>query len=242
MNICSDMEIAALTHRGYVREVNEDRHYVKCLDGQALLMAVVDGMGGGPAGSAAAEIMREALTEYPAEAPNPGQVLSDLVVAASEAILKIARDDPALEGMGTTVTATYLSNGTAHWVHVGDTRFYVFRQGRLIQVTTDQTMAQLLVEEGRITPDEARTHPYGHMLDQCVGCPMCEPETGSFRIAKGDILLHTTDGLHDGIPENDITTILAASHASVEAVAKALIQAALDSGGQDNMTLVLASV
>ncbi len=77
--------------------------------------------------------------------------------------------------MGTTVTATVLSNGTAHWAHVGDTRFYVFRQGRLIQVTTDQTMAQFLVEEGRITPDEARTHPYGHLLDQCVGCPDCEP-------------------------------------------------------------------
>ena len=155
MNICSDMEIAALTHRGLVREVNEDRHYVKCLDEQTLLMAVVDGMGGGPAGSAAAEAMREALTEYPVGAPHPEQALSKLVVTASEAILEIAHDNPALEGMGTTVTATVLSNGTAHWAHVGDTRFYVFRQGRLIQVTTDQTMAQLLVEEGR----EGSRHP-----------------------------------------------------------------------------------
>jgi len=118
----------------------------------------------------------------------------------------------------------------------------VFRQGRLIQVTTDQTMAQLLVEEGRITRDEARTHPYGHLLDQCVGCPMCEPETGSLRIEKGDILLHSTDGLHDGIPENVITTILDAPHASLEALAEALIQAALDAGGLDNITLVLAAV
>ena len=106
MNICSETEIAALTHRGLVREVNEDRHYVKCLDGQTLLMAVVDGMGGGPAGSAAAEAMREALTEYPVGAPHPEQALSKLVVTASEAILEIAHDNPALEGMGTTVTAT----------------------------------------------------------------------------------------------------------------------------------------
>lgn len=241
MNICSDMEIATLTHRGLVREVNEDRHYVKCLDGQALLMAVVDGMGGGPAGSAAAEIMREALTEYPADAPHPAQALSDLVVAASEAILAIARDDPALEGMGTTVTATVLSNGTAHWVHVGDTRFYVFRQGRLTQVTTDQTMAQLLVEEGRLTPDEARTHPYGHLLDQCVGCPNCDPVTGSLRIEPGDLLLQSTDGLHDALSARKIAAILRSPHASVDEIARLLIQAALDAGGADNVTLVLVA-
>ena len=240
MRDCSDMKIAALTHRGLVREVNEDRHYVECIGEQALLMAVVDGMGGGPAGSAAAEIMREALTEYPADAPNPEQALSDLVVTASEAILEFARNDPALEGMGTTLTATYLSNGTACWAHVGDTRFYVFRQGHLIQVTTDQTMAQLLVEEGRITADEARTHPYGHLLDQCVGCPMCEPVTGSIVIQAGDLLLHTTDGLHDALSEDQITNLLGSPQASVQSIAESLIQAALDSGGEDNMTIVMA--
>jgi len=186
--------------------------------------------------------MREALTEYPVAAPHPQKTLSDLVVTASEAILEITHGTPALEGMGTTVTATVLCNGTAHWVHVCDTRFYVFRRGRLTQVTTDQTMAQLLVEEGRITPDEARTHPYGHLHDQCVGCPDCDPVTGSLPIEPGDLLLQTTDGLHDGISENDVTTILAAPHASVEALAESLIQAALDAGGQDNMTLVLASI
>lgn len=242
MNICSDMEFAALTHRGLVREVNEDRHYVKCLDGQSLLMAVVDGMGGGPAGSAAAETMREALTEYPVAAPHPEKALSDLVVTASEAILAIAHDNPALEGMGTTVTATVLSSGTAHWVHVGDTRFYVFREGRLIQVTTDQTMAQLLVEEGRITPDEARTHPYSHLLDQCVGCPDCDPATGSLRIEPGDLLLHTTDGLHDALSEGEITKILMLSHASLEEKAASLIRAALDTGGNDNITVILTSI
>jgi serine/threonine protein phosphatase PrpC len=242
MNICSDMEIAALTHRGLVREVNEDRHYVKCLDEQTLLMAVVDGMGGGPAGSAAAEAMREALTEYPVAAPHPEQALSNLVITASEAILAIAHDNPALEGMGTTVTATVLSNGTAHWAHVGDTRFYVFRQGRLIQVTTDQTMAQLLVEEGRLTPDEARTHPYGHLLDQCVGCPDCDPVTGSLPIEPGDLLLHTTDGLHDALSEREIIDILTSSHASIDKKAAALISAGLDSGGHDNMTVILTSI
>jgi len=242
MHSITEIKTVARTHRGLVREANEDRYYVKCLNGQALLMAVVDGMGGGPAGSAAAEIMREALTEYPVYAPHPEQALSGLVVSASEAILGIARDDPALEGMGSTVTATFLSNGIAHWVHVGDTRFYVYRRGRLTQVTTDQTMAQLLVDEGRLTKDEARTHPYNHLLDQCVGCPGCEPETGSLRIEKGDILLHTTDGFHDGIPENEIIKILVSSHDAVEGVAESLIRTALDAGGEDNMTIVMALV
>jgi protein phosphatase len=125
---------------------------------------------------------------------------------------------------------------------VGDTRFYVFRQGRLIQVTTDQTMAQLLVEEGKITPDEARTHPYGQLLDQCVGCPMCEPSTGTYRIEKGDLLLHSTDGLHDALPETEIVRLLATPGATVDAIADALIQAVLDAGGNDNVTLVLAAV
>lgn len=125
---------------------------------------------------------------------------------------------------------------------MGDTRLYVFRRGRLIQVTPDQSMAQLLVEEGKITPDEARTHPYGHLLDQCVGCPTCEPVTGSLKVEPGDLLLHSTDGLHDALPESDIVRILATPGSAVEEIVDALIQAPLDAGGNDNVTCVLAAV
>ena len=190
---------------------------------------------------AAAETMREALTEYPVAAPNPEQALYDLVVKTSEAILGMVHQNPALEGMGTTVTATLIANGTAFWVHVGDTRLYVFRGERLIQVTTDQNMVQLLIEEGRLTKDEARTHPYAQLLDQCVGCPDCDPATGSLPIESGDLLLYTTDGLHDALPEHEIVEMLAAPHASLKEIADALLQAGLDTGGQDNMTLVIAS-
>ncbi len=242
MTTCMDMEITALTHLGRVREVNEDRHFVKCFNGSALLMAVVDGMGGGPAGSAAAETVRQALREFPKDAAQPCQALSELIITASEALLETAEKNPALEGMGATVTATYLADGVAHWAHVGDTRFYVLRAGRLIQVTVDQNMAQLLVEEGRISRDEARTHPYNHLLDQCVGCPMCEPVTGSLPVERGDLLLHTTDGLHDALSVKELTKILSPPDRSIEDKAEGLIQAALDAGGRDNMTVVLASV
>jgi len=241
MSTCNDMAIAALTHRGLVREVNEDRHFFKCFNEKALLMAVVDGMGGGPAGSAAAETVRQALHEFPEGAPHPGQTLSELIVSASEAILETAEKNPALEGMGATVTATYLADGVAHWAHVGDTRFYVLRAGRLIQVTVDQNMAQLLVEEGRISREEARTHPYSNLLDQCVGCPMCTPETGRFSIEKGDVLLHTTDGLHDALSENELRELVAAPDESIQDKAESLIQAALTAGGNDNITLVMAA-
>ena len=241
MTICIDMEVTALTHLGLVREVNEDRHYVKCLEGKGLLMAVVDGMGGGPAGSAAAETVRQALKDFSADGPHPGQMLAEIIVAASEAILETAEKDHTLEGMGATVTATYVADGVAHWAHVGDTRFYVFRGGRLIQVTVDQNMAQLLVEEGRITPDEARTHPYNQLLDQCVGCPMCAPETGQFHIQKGDWLLYTTDGLHDAISGDDLLRLMSSPNGSVQDKAQSLLQAALDAGGPDNITLVMAA-
>ena len=237
-----DIETVALTHRGLVREVNEDRYYVKRLGTDAMLLAMMDGMGGGPAGSAAAETMREALREYPPRASDPEKTLCDLVVAASEAILGMVRNNPALEGMGTTATATHLVNGVAHWVHVGDTRFYLLRCGELSQVTTDQTLVQVLVEEGRISGDEARTHPYNHLLDQCVGCPMCEPVTGSLRIEHGDLLLYTTDGLHDALSEDDFREIMIAPHASLEDKAAAFIQAGLGTGGKDNLTVVMAAI
>ena len=241
MTTCMDMEITALTHLGRVREVNEDRYFVKCFNGTALLMAVVDGMGGGPAGSAAAETVRQALSEFSENtAQTPCQTLSELIITASEAILETAEKRPALEGMGATVTATYLSDGVAHWAHVGDTRFYILREGRLIQVTLDQNMAQLLVEEGRISRDEARTHPYNHLLDQCVGCPMCKPETGEFNIQGGDLLLHSTDGLHDAFSDGELLELLSSPDGSVQDKAESLIQAALSAGGKDNMTLIMA--
>ena len=232
----------ALTHRGLVRAVNEDRYYLKRLGADAMLLAMMDGMGGGPAGSAAAETMREALREYPSGAPDPEKALYDLVVATSEAILAMVRAKPALEGMGTTVTATHLSSGVARWVQVGDTRLYVVRRGQLIQVTTDQTLVQLLVEEGRMTKDEARTHPYSNLLDQCVGCPMCEPVTGATPVESGDLLVFTTDGLHDALSENGFREILVGPYASLKERAAALIQAGLETGGKDNMTVVMAAI
>ncbi|MBL0713656.1 MAG: cyclic nucleotide-binding domain-containing protein [Desulfosarcina sp.] len=88
--------------------------------------------------------------------------------------------------------------------------------------------------------NEARTHPYGHLLDQCVGCPQCEPETGSIRIKSGDLLLHTTDGLHDTLSEWEFTQLLAAPAISIEDKAESFLQAVLDTGGKDNITLVMA--
>ena len=242
MDTCFDIQFFALTDLGNSREVNEDRYYVQCLDGRFLLMGVVDGMGGGPAGFAAAETVRQALASFEACAPHPEQALAEVIVAAGDALHEFSQGHNLLEGMGATVTAAYLSNGTAYWAHVGDTRFYIFRRGGLIQVTVDQNMAQLLVEEGSITADQARSHPYGSLLDQCVGCPECEPETGKFPIEKGDLLLLSSDGLHDAISARQLADILSSANHSVEEKARSLVKAALDAGGVDNITVVVALV
>jgi PPM family protein phosphatase len=145
--------------------------------------------------------------------------------------------------MGTTLTAAVLDGPTLSWAHVGDSRLYVLHGDALEQVTVDQTLVQGLVEAGVITPEAARIHPMRHMIDQCVGCPECEPERGSRSIAPGDLLMLCTDGLHDILRVRDILAVLQGRNGTpvtLEDMARALVRAALDRGASDNVTVVLA--
>jgi protein phosphatase len=132
-----------------------------------------------------------------------------------------------------------LRNGLAHWVHVGDSRLYFLQDEKLTQVTEDQTLARFLLEEGEITPDQVPTHYSRHVMDQCVGCGYSEPETGNLKFHTGDLLVLSTDGLHKQIPESTLISILNAA-ADLETKAKSLVKAALDAGGTDDITLVMA--
>ena len=226
------------THKGLVRKKNEARYVGRMIADGSILLAVADGMGGEARGEYAAEIMRRKLVDLHPNHDNK-EKLVNLVVEADLVLSSEVDKNPALEGMGTTVTAVLLRNGNARWVHVGDSRLYLWRAQRLIQVTKDQNMAQFLLEEGEITEEEARIHPSRNLLDQCVGCGECEPETGRLKVKSGDLILLTTDGLHGEISLETMTSILA-SPANIETKARSLIQAALDAGGRDNITVVIA--
>ncbi len=234
------MNIFAATHIGRVRKVNEDRYLIKKLNDDSLLLAVADGLGGEVAGDYAAEIVRGRLAALQrVSRGNEQQKLEDLVKDVDLAIYNEAQSDSGLEGMATTLICVLLRDGFAYWVHVGDSRLYVLHNRQLTQITEDQTFARFLLEEGEITPEQVPTHYSRHVLDQCVGCGICEPETGRLEFKDGDLLVLTTDGLHKKIAAETMISLLR-SKTTLKTKANCLVQAALDAGGKDNITIVIA--
>ncbi len=198
------MEIARETHQGLKRANNQDRYLVREYGPEALFLAVADGMGGEAAGDRAAQIAIDSLENFQSETADPLLHLQSLFKQASENIEVQVRQNIQLSGMGTTLTAVFLYGGRAYYAHVGDSRIYHFRAGRLKRVTWDHTLPDTLLKEGNITTEEARNHPAQHMLLQCIGCGRFKASTGILKLERDDILLVSSDGLHHEIPEEEI--------------------------------------
>jgi PPM family protein phosphatase len=232
--------IAALTHIGLTRKANEDRYLIKTLSDGSPLLAVADGLGGEAAGDYAAEVTRGKLAGIRKIPKGDELKILDRIVRDTDiAIRSEAENDSSLEGMGTTLVCALLRDGYAYWVHVGDSRFYVLRNRRLIQITEDQTFARFLLEEGEITAEEAPTHYSRHIMDQCVGCGISEPETGRLEVQDKDLLIFSTDGLHKQITQETMESLLNAGN-NLKTKIKILVEAAIDAGGKDNITVVVA--
>jgi serine/threonine protein phosphatase PrpC len=205
---CFLMESFAITHPGLKRRENQDRYFIRGLDNQTFLMAVADGMGGEAGGGLAAQIAIEAFRDFN---PGPGSIKTSLFKsfqAASQRIGEEVQKDLELEGMGTTLTAAYIKNGITYWAHVGDSRLYLWRAGRLTQMTEDHTFVNSLVKDGAITQREADVHPMQNILLHCIGCEPLEISSGRFKIFRGDLVFLSTDGLHHLVPEGEIVSIL----------------------------------
>ncbi len=236
------MNISALTNIGLVRKANEDRYLIKKFSDGSVLLAVADGLGGEVAGDYAAEIIRGRLAGI--QHVSRGAEQAEIAALTKDTDITIrnkADNDRDLEGMGTTLVCVLLREGVAYWVHVGDSRLYLLRDNNLVQITEDQTFARFLLEEGEITPEQAPFHYSRHVMDQCVGCGDCEPETGNLEIRDKDLLLLTTDGLHKKIETETMVSVLN-TQTDIGAKAKSLVRAALDSGGKDNITIVIAEL
>ncbi|MDM8522439.1 protein phosphatase 2C domain-containing protein [Desulfococcaceae bacterium HSG8] len=238
--LCADeFDISARTHIGLVRKTNEDRYLIRKLPDGSLLLAMADGLGGDVAGDYAAEIVRGRLAGIQSiTGGSEEEEISHLVQDIDITIRSEADRDEDVEGMGSTLVCVLLRGGVAYWVHVGDSRLYFLRDGELIQITEDQTFARFLVEEGEITPEQVPTHYSRHVMDQCVGCGHCEPETGKVALRAEDMLILSTDGLHKKVSEETMISLLNAE-SDLEKKTESLIQAAMDSGGKDNITLLL---
>ena len=214
------------------------------LSKQGILLLVCDGMGGAAAGDLAARIAAEAIKEQlvgagSAVTDSPGESLESAVAGANGAVLAEAKAHPATRGMGTTCTAAIVLPDRFFVAHVGDSRAYLLRDGRLQRLTRDQTMADQLVEAGALRPEDVSSYPYRHVLLQAVGThSTIEPARFELPLRRGDRILLCSDGLHGPVPDQEIAQILGAG--DINYVTHELIKAALTAGGPDNVTVIVA--
>ncbi|MET9326054.1 protein phosphatase 2C domain-containing protein [Tsukamurella sp. NPDC003166] len=233
------LRYAARSDRGLVRSNNEDSVYAG-----ARLLALADGMGGHAAGEVASQLMIAALE--PLDDDEPGGdllgTLEDAMIAGNETIADQVAEDPELDGMGTTLTAILFAGSKLGLIHVGDSRGYLRRDGQLTRITKDDTFVQTLVDEGRITAEQAHTHPQRSLIMKALTGHEVEP-TLTLREAKdGDVYMLCSDGLSDVVSDETIGETLALASEDVGAAADRLIELALRSGGPDNVTVVVARV
>lgn len=240
MNATLLVEAHGQTHVGLVRIENQDRFAILWPALSRVLLAIADGMGGEVGGGVAADMLMETVLGDGHAIPFTFLGLSSLLLSANERIQARAMADKSLRHMGTTGLLVGVSEETASWAHVGDSRLYLLRDGRLSQVTRDHSFLQDLLDSGDVLPEEVHGHPFRHVLDQCVGCPACLPQKGSFRLQAGDRLLLCTDGVHDELSDTDLAEAL--TEGSPEQATDRLIALALEHGGRDNATVVVAKI
>jgi PPM family protein phosphatase len=231
------LRYAARSDRGLVRANNEDSVYAG-----ARLLALADGMGGHAAGEVASQLVIAALAHLDDDEPG-GDLLSKLDAAVREgnsAIAAHVEADPELEGMGTTLTAILFAGNRLGLVHIGDSRGYLLRDGELNQITKDDTFVQTLVDEGRITAEEAHSHPQRSLIMRALTGHEVEPTLIMREARAGDRYLLCSDGLSDPVSQETIQEALQIP--DVAESADRLIELALRGGGPDNVTVVVADV
>ena len=210
-----------------------------------VLLLVCDGMGGAPAGDVAANLAAVAIEDELRAAAGdvarePGIMLKRAVEEANGAIRAEASAHPEERGMGTTCTAAVCSPEGLSIAQVGDSRAYLFRDRRLLRLTRDQTIAARLIDEGVLAPNDVANFPFRHVLAQALGTERnVRPVVTDHDLRENDRVLICSDGLHGPVDERTIAAILAGVPGAEEA-SRALIDAALDAGGPDNVTVVVA--
>jgi serine/threonine protein phosphatase PrpC len=219
---------------GRQRRANEDSFFVR-----APLFVVADGMGGAQAGEVASRLAAEAFARGLPDDGSSEQRLEARVREANSRIYEVSQADRALNGMGTTITAAYLDGDELALAHVGDSRAYLLRGGELTRLTRDHTLVEELVRRGELTEEEAAEHPQRSIITRALGPePDVEIDLHTHRVRAGDVLLLCSDGLTGMIGEDDVAEILAGAPRLADA-GRALVEAANDAGGRDNITVVL---
>ncbi len=231
------LRYAARSDRGLIRAKNDDSVYAG-----PRLLAVADGMGGYAGGDVASQVVIAALEHLDEELPT-GDMLEALARAtqeSSEHLRELVREDSALEGMGTTLTALLFAGSRIALCHIGDSRGYLLRDGVLTQITHDDTFVQAMIDEGRITEAEARSHPQRNLILRALNGNDVEPDLSIREARLEDRYLLCSDGLCGVV--SDETMHEALEIPDPQESANRLIELALRSGGPDNITCVVADV
>ncbi len=228
------IEFGHLSHVGLRREHNEDTYYG---DAELGLWLVADGMGGHEFGEVASALARDTIVRE----THSGKPLADAIRRADEEIISHSRRRAEALPMGTTVAAARLSDGRFEVSWVGDSRAYLWN-GELRQLSQDHSYVQELIDQGAITPEQARSHPHRNVVTQALGVTdpgslKVETITGEFR--PGMQLLLCSDGLTEEVDDQTIARILGRTELSAQECVDQLILAALDGGGSDNVTVVV---
>ena len=234
------MKFAVKTDIGK-RAHNEDGYLLPKGEALPLLFAVADGMGGHAAGAVASGLVVESLggeqTAFPAE--HEIEYLKIAVERANLAVFQASEKDRTLHGMGTTLVCALILGRSYLAANVGDSRLYYFDGKTLDRVTTDHSLVEQLVLSGAITREDARYHPHRNIITRAIGLsPVVDVDVFEREWSAGDLLLICSDGLHGAIEEDEISAVLS-SERSLEEMCNVLVQAALDAGGTDNITLIL---
>jgi PPM family protein phosphatase len=225
------------TDTGRQRRANEDSVLAR-----SPLFVVADGMGGAQAGEVASRLAVESFQHGLEDATDAEGVLAEYARAANVSIHERSQADAEHAGMGTTLTAVYVGVEEVAIAHVGDSRAYCLRDGELLRLTDDHSLVDELIRQGKLTPEEAVAHPQRSVITRALGPePEVEIDTRSYRARDGDVYLLCSDGLTTMVPDGSLAEILL-THPQLRDAGEALIAAANEAGGRDNITVVLLRV
>jgi serine/threonine protein phosphatase PrpC len=225
---------AALSHPGRRRRHNEDSYVL-----EPPLFAVADGMGGAKAGEVASGLAADAVQESSGDGATGEARVAALIEEANRRVFRRANEDREASGMGTTMTVALVEDERVAIGHVGDSRAYLYRGGRLEQLTDDHSLVAELVRSGKLTPEEAEAHPQRSVITRALGTDSeVDVDTFAVRAEPGDLFLLCSDGLTAMVDDDTILEAIEQHRSNLAEAAKALVNAANRGGGEDNITVV----
>lgn len=235
----------AKSDKGKVREINQDYFYISTSLDQVQLYILADGMGGYSGGEIASSLAVQTAKNYiennfkdiEKDKDSIIQLLGSSMEYANMIVYEKSKENPELQGMGTTLEICLIYNNKAYIGHVGDSRIYRIRKDFIRKLTQDHSYVQKLVKEGTITKEQAEHHPQKNMLMKALGCnAFVEPDVMVKGFLKDDIIIMCSDGLTNLV---DQTTIYEMASKNIEQATKDLVKLANDRGGHDNITVII---